>query len=135
MARKLFILSLVICGIGAAEVQAFPKMPKYLVDGYKDNADYKPFIDKVNSLEMKCDVCHKPGAEKKAKGHGLNDFGKVYHDRFKPKDFQAADKDMKTDEAMKIFKDAWEKSIKEKNADGKVYWDLIKEGKLPGKND
>ena len=41
----------------------------------------------------------------------------------------------KTDEAMKIFKDAWEKSITEKNADGKVYGDLIKEGKLPGKND
>jgi hypothetical protein len=125
------ILSAAVC----ANAYAFPKMPSYLVDGYKDNKDYKPFIDKVNSLEMKCDVCHKPGADKKGKGHGLNDFGKVYHDRFKPKDFQAADKAMKTDEAMKIFKETWEKSITEKNADGKVYWDLIKEGKLPGKND
>jgi hypothetical protein len=110
-------------------------MPTYLMDGLKDNEDYKPFLETVTALKMKCDVCHKPGADKKARGHGLNDFGKVYHDRFKAKDFQAAHKEKKTEEAMKLFKDAWEKSIVEKNADGKVYGDLIKEGKLPGKND
>jgi hypothetical protein len=130
---KLFVVCSIAWAAGNAD--AFPKLPAYLVDGYKDNKDYKPFVDKVNSLETKCDVCHKPGADKKAKGHGLNDFGKVYHDRFKPKDFQAAEKDKKTDEAMKLFKEAWEKSVTEKNADGKVYGDLIKEGKLPGKND
>jgi hypothetical protein len=118
-----------------ASAQAFPTLPAYLKDGYKDDADYKPFLETVEGLKMKCDVCHKPGAEKKAKGHGLNDFGKVMHDRFKHKDFTAAHKDGKKEEAMKIFKDAWEKSVKEKNADGKVYLDLIKEGKLPGKND
>ena len=50
-------------------------------------------------------------------------------------EFQTADKAKKTDEAMKLFKDAWEKSVKEKNADGKQYLELIKDGKLPGKND
>jgi len=119
----------------AANAHAFPKIPTYLVDGYKNNKDYKPFLETVEGLKSKCDVCHKPGADKKAKGHGLNDFGTAYHDRFDHKGFQTADKAMKTDEAMKIFKDAWEKSIVEKNADGKVYGDLIKEGKLPGKND
>lgn len=121
--------------ISMGTANAFPKMPSYLKDAYKDDKDYKPFMETVDALKMKCDVCHKPGAEKKAKGHGLNDFGKVYHDRFNPKGFTAADKDGKTDEAMKIFKETWEKSIKEKNADGKVYGDLIKDGKLPGKND
>lgn len=135
MRLKTALASAVICGFGAVSAYAFPPMPTYLIDGYKNEKDYKAFIDNVEALKSKCDVCHKPGADKKAKGHGLNDFGKVYHDRFKHKDFQAAHKEKKTDEAMKIFKDAWEKSITEKNADGKVYGDLIKEGKLPGKND
>lgn len=135
MRLKAAILSTVVVGFGAASALAFPPMPGYLVDGYKENKDYKPFLETVEGLKSKCDVCHKPGADKKAKGHGLNDFGKVYHDRFKPKDFQAAHKENKKEEALKIFKDAWEKSVTEKNADGKVYGELIKEGKLPGKND
>ena len=135
MNLKAALAGAVMCGMGAASAFAFPSLPKYVQDGFKDDKDYKPFLETVEGLKMKCDVCHKPGAEKKAKGHGLNDFGKVYHDRFKHKDFTAADKEKKTDEAMKIFKDAWEKSIVEKNADGNVYGDLIKNGKLPGKND
>ena len=135
MRFQVAIIAAAVCGLSVLSAEAFPTMPQYLVDGYKADKDYKPFLDTVNGLKMKCDVCHKPGAEKKAKGHGLNDFGKVYHDRFKHRDFTAADKDKKTEEAMKLFKDAWEKSILEKNADGKVYGDLIKEGKLPGKND
>lgn len=135
MRLKIVITCTALFALGTVNAFAFPSMPKYLVDGYKDNKDYKPFLETVNGLKMKCDVCHKPGADKKAKGHGLNDFGKVYHDRFKHKDFSAADKAGKTDDAMMLFKDAWEKSITEKNADGKVYIDLIKEGKLPGKND
>jgi hypothetical protein len=114
---------------------AFPSLPGYLKEGYKDEESYKKFLQTVDGLKMKCDVCHKPGADKKAKGHGLNDFGKVMHDRFKHKDFTAADKAKKKDEALKIFKAAWDKSVKEKNADGTVYEDLIQEGKLPGKND
>jgi len=135
MQMKTVLVGTVFLGFGVASAFGFPSMPKYLVDGYKDDKDYKPFLETVEGLKMKCDVCHKPGAEKKARGHGLNDFGKVYHDRFKPKDFQAADKEKKTEDAMKVFKAAWEKSITEKNADGAVYGDLIKAGKLPGKND
>ena len=135
MKLQVALLSVALCGFSMEIANAFPPMPGYLKDGYKDDKDYKPFLETVEGLKMKCDVCHKPGADKKGKGHGLNDFGKVYHDRFKPKDFQAADKAKNTEEAMKVFKDAWEKSIKEKNADGKVFGDLIKEGKLPGKND
>ncbi len=135
MTIRAIAITLMFCGLFADSASAFPPMPGYLKDGYKDDADYKPFLETVEGLKMKCDVCHKPGADKKGRGHGLNDFGKVYHDRFKPKDFQAADKEKKTEEAMKVFKAAWDKSVKEKNADGKVYLDLIKEGKLPGKND
>ena len=119
----------------STQVQAFPTLPGYLKDGYKDDASYKAFLETVEGLKMKCDVCHKPGADKKAKGHGLNDFGKAFHDVFKHRDFQAAHKDKKNDEAMKLFKEAWDKAVKEKNADGKVFEEFIKEGKLPGKND
>jgi hypothetical protein len=136
--RMKFKTALITLALGAfcvGNLNAFQSLPGYLKNGYKDDKDYKPFLETVEGLKTKCDVCHKPGADKKAKGHGLNDFGKVYHDRFKHKDFSAADKEKKTEEAMKIFKDAWEKSILEKNADGKVFGELIKEGKLPGKND
>lgn len=135
MTIRMALCGAMILGIAAGTANAFPKMPTYLKDGYKDDQEYKPFLETVDALKMKCDVCHKPGAKKDAKGHGLNDFGKVYHDRFNPKGFKEADKEGKTEAAMKIFKETWEKSIKEKNADGKVYFDLIKEGKLPGKND
>ena len=126
---------LVALSLVGQSAHAFPSIPGYLKDAYKDDADYKKFNETVEALKSKCDVCHIPGADKKKKGHGLNDFGKVYHDRFKHKDFSAAHKDKKTEEALKIFKDAWEKSVTEKNADGKVFLELIKEGKLPGKND
>ncbi len=125
-------LALMLIGSSA---YAFPSLPGYLKEGYKDEESHKKFLETVDGLKMKCDVCHKPGADKKAKGHGLNDFGKVFHDQFKHKDFTAADKEKKKDEALKIFKAAWDKSVKEKNAAGAVYEDLIKEGKLPGKND
>lgn len=135
MRLRIVLACAVVCSLGVSNAFAFSKLPTYLANGYKEDKDYKSFLETVEGLKSKCDVCHIPGADKKAKGHGLNDFGKVYHDRFKHKDFTAADKDMKTEEAMKIFKDAWEKSILEKNAEGKVYGDLIKAGKLPGKND
>lgn len=135
MKVQIALVAALTFGFYAATSQAFPSLPGYLKDGYKDDAEYKPFLETVEGLKTKCDVCHKPGADKKAKGHGLNDFGKVYHDRFKHKDFSTADKAKNTDEALKLFKDAWEKSVKEKNADGKEYLELIKAGKLPGKND
>ncbi len=135
MLRRLAIIGVVVWGYGASSADAFPPMPAHLPEAYKDDAAYKPFLTTLEGLKTKCDVCHKPGADKKARGHGLNDFGKVYHDRFKPRDYKKAQEAKDAAESLKLFKDAWEKSVTEKNADGKVYGDLIKEGKLPGKND
>ena len=41
---------------------------------------------------------------------------------------------MKAD-AQTLIKEAWEKAGAEKNAAGETYGELIKAGKLPGKND
>ncbi len=135
MLQRVLMVAAVLALVGTRSASAFPPIAPQIPEAYKDNADYKAFLTTFEGLKTKCDVCHKPGAEKKAKGHGLNDFGKVYHDRFKPKDYKAANEAKDTALSMKIFKEAWEKSVTEKNADGKVYLDLIKEGKLPGKND
>ncbi len=54
---------------------------------------------------------------------------------FEAKKYKTANEEKKTDDAIKLMKAAWDKSITEKNADGKVYGDLIKEGKLPSKNE
>jgi len=134
MLKKLMIAALV-CALGSTAANAFPPIPAHIKEAFKDDKDYKPFLETVEALKTKCDVCHKPGADKKAKGHGLNDFGKVYHDRFENKKYKKAQEDKNAEEALKLFKAAWDKSIVEKNADGKVYGELIKAGKLPGKND
>ena len=130
------VLSLpILSGLCATTVHAFPPIPGQIKEAFKDDKDYKPFLDTVEALKSKCDVCHKPGADKKGKGHGLNDFGKVYHDRFEAKKYKKAQEDKQADESLKLFKAAWDKSITEKNADGKVYGDLIKAGMLPSKNE
>ena len=135
MKLRLVLCCAVLSGLLATEAKAFPPMPGHIKEAFKDNADYKPFLETVEALKMKCDVCHKPGADKKARGHGLNDFGKVYHDRFEPKKYKKAQEDKQNDESLKLFKAAWDKSVVEKNAEGKVFGDLIKAGKLPGKNE
>ncbi len=130
------VLSLpILSGLCATTVHAFPPIPGQIKEAFKNDKDYKPFLDTVEALKSKCDVCHKPGADKKGKGHGLNDFGKVYHDRFEAKKYKTANEEKKTDEALKLMKAAWDKSITEKNADGKVYGDLIQAGLLPSKNE
>lgn len=135
MSLRVALMSAVVCAFSVGSVGAVSSMPGYLKNGYKENSEYKSFFETVDAMKSKCDVCHIPGSDKKAKGHGLNDFGKVYHEHFNDKDYKTADKLKKTEEAMKLFKDAWEKSIKHKNADGKEFFELIKEGKNPGKND
>ena len=124
----------ILSGMSETSVFAFPPIPGQIQEAFKNDKDYKPFLDTFG-VKMNCDICHKPGAEKKARGHGLNDFGKVYHDRFEAKKYKTANEEKKADEAIKLMKAAWDKSITEKNADGKVYGDLIKEGKLPSKNE
>ena len=135
MKLRVALCCAVLSGLCAIEAKAFPPMPGHIKEAFKDDQDYKPFLKTVEALKMKCDVCHKPGADKKAKGHGLNDFGKVYHDRFEAKKYKKAQEDKQNDESLKLFKAAWDKSVTEKNADGKVYGDLIKAGMLPSKNE
>src|SRR5690606_26206941 len=101
---------------------------------------------KLKAEMGKCSMCHVPGADKKAKGHGLNDFGKAVHDNFKHKDFMAEVKNSTaegaTDEAkaaakakaLAILVDGLTKASALKNKDGKVYGDLIKAGTIPGDN-
>jgi hypothetical protein len=67
MRLKLALALTFICGIGTADAFAFSKLPTYLADGYKDDKAYKPFLETVEGLKSKCDICHKPGADKKAK--------------------------------------------------------------------
>lgn len=135
MTCGLFVGGLMLGDLNGTPAFAFPPIPGQIKEALKDDEHSKKFLETLEGLKSKCDVCHKPGADKKAKGHGLNDFGKVYHDRFEAKKYKAANEAKDAAEALKLMKAAWEKSLPEKNAEGKVYGDLIKEGKLPGKND
>jgi hypothetical protein len=114
---------------------ALPPLPQYLKEAVQDKAELKEFATQVEGLKSKCDVCHKPMADKKAKGHGLNDFGQAFHKQLDDKAFMAAHKEKKTADAMKLFTDAWAKTLENKNADDKTFGSLIQAGKLPGKND
>jgi hypothetical protein len=117
---------------------ALPPIPAYVAEYYASKPEYAKFAAAFSGLKMKCDTCHVPGADKKARGHGLNDFGKAVHDNFKHKDFLAANK-AKADpaeaaKAKKLIADALAAAEGLKNADGKAYGELMKAGQLPGKN-
>jgi hypothetical protein len=113
---------------------ALPPIPKYIPVALEGKSDYAAYLKAFNASEMKCSSCHIPGADKKAKGHGLNDFGEAMHKHLDDKGFMAADKEKKMDEALKLFNEAWAKAVEEKNADGMTFNELLKAGKLPGKN-
>jgi hypothetical protein len=87
---------------------------------------------------MKCDTCHKPGADKKAKGHGLNDFGEAVHKVLKHKEFLAADKEKddpkQLELAKKLVAEALTAAEAAKKDGGKTYGELMKAGTLPGTN-
>jgi hypothetical protein len=114
---------------------ALPPIPKYLPSALADNPDAKAYLEAVANAKDKCASCHTPGADKKGKGHGLNDFGKVIHKNFNDKEFKTAVKEKDEEKATEILKAAWAKSVDQKNADGKTFAELVKEGKLPGKNE
>ena len=125
----------------AYSASALPPLPKYIEAYYAAQPDHAKYAEMYKGLndEQKCDACHKPGVDKKAKGHALNDYGEAVHKHFKHRDFNKADKLGKDNaeeaaKAKQIVADALSKADAEKNADGKVYGDLIKAGKLPGKN-
>jgi hypothetical protein len=122
----------------ASSALALPPLPPYVADHYKAQPDFDKFVAAFSAQKMKCDTCHKPGADKKAKGHGLNDFGEAVHKHLNHKAFLAANKE-KADPAQaaaatKFVADALKAAEAEKNADGKTFGELMKAGMLPGKN-
>jgi|GEM_PF-827325 len=133
-----FLLTLLF----AAPAFALPPIPDMVLEHY--GADSK-IVATLKMQTGKCGMCHIPGADKKAKGHGLNDFGRAVHDNFKHKDYMAevkiattamAAKDQAAAKAkaMEILGSALTKAAELKNAEGKVYGDLIKAGMMPGTN-
>jgi hypothetical protein len=139
---KRFALVVLVAGVAAAiggSAKALPPLPKYVQEHYGASPEYAKFAETFSGLKSKCDTCHKPGADKKAKGHGLNDFGKAVHDNFKHRDFLAADKaksePAEAAKAKKLIADALVAAEALKNADGQSYGELLKAGKLPGKNE
>jgi hypothetical protein len=132
-------LALLIVGALASAASALPPLPPYVAAHYKAQPEYAKFEEAFSAQKMKCDACHKPGVDKKAKGHGLNDFGEAVHKHLKHKDFLAAHK-VKADDpaeaakATQLVADALKAAEAEKNAEGKTFGELIKAGQLPGKN-
>ena len=137
--RRCFVFT-GICVVAITAV-ALPPLPPYVEEHYAGSPEHAKYVAMYRSLEgeHKCDACHKPGVDKKTKGHGLNDYGQVVHKYFKHRDFNKADKlgqDSAEEKAKarQLLADALMKAAQEKNGDGVSYGDLIKAGKLPGKN-
>ena len=134
----------VVVGLGvlgvASSASALPALPKYVAEAYEGKTEYQPFVQKYDALKSKCDLCHKPKADKKAKGHGLNDFGHAMHEHLNDDEFKKLDKSgSKIPEdhkkALDLVIEALKQSEADKNADGKSFGEIIKSGELPGKND
>jgi hypothetical protein len=133
------VLVLGLAGLVWGTALALPPVPAYVEKHYSASPEYAKFVETFKALESKCDTCHKPGADKKAKGHGLNDFGEAIHKNFKHRDFTAAHKlassnPAEATKALQILVAALTKAEAQKNAEGQTYGDLLKAGKLPGKN-
>lgn len=131
--------SLLLVAFLAAPAFALPPLPKYVEQHYSASPEYAKFVETFKTMKTKCEACHTPGADKKAKGHGLNDYGKAVHDHFKHKDFSAAakiaaDNPEAAKQALALASAALQAAEQEKNADGKTYGELIKAGTLPGTN-
>jgi hypothetical protein len=134
MTRLVFCAAIAICITATSSVYALPPMPGLVNEAFKNDAEAKTFMAEFGKLKMKCDLCHKPGADKKAKDHGLNDFGEAMHKSVNFKEFKAAMTAKDNAALMKLFNEGYAKAAEEKNADGKTYGELIKAGSLPGKN-
>ncbi|WP_425614735.1 hypothetical protein NA78x_004610 [Anatilimnocola sp. NA78] len=125
---------------------ALPPIPPYVAEYYEKHPDGAKITATLKAQTGKCGMCHIPGADKKAKGHGLNDFGKAVHDNLKHKLFMAEhaktvdekstaeEKTAAKAKAMELLSEALKKAAELKNADGKVFGDLIKAGTMPGNN-
>lgn len=136
MSRLIAYSALVMLLMVANSATALPPFPDLVAKALKDDAGSTKFLEQANKLSglKKCDICHKPGADKKAKDHGLNDFGEAMHKSVNFKDLKAAMGKKDDAEVLKVFKEGLAKATAEKNADGKTFGDLIKSGEMPGKN-
>jgi len=141
---KTIVRGVVVFGITALFVltaSALPPLPKYVEEHYSASPQHARYVEMYKGLELehKCDACHRPDADKKAKGHALNDYGQAVAKHFKHRDFNKADKLGKDNaeeaaKARKLIADALAKAEEEKNTAGKTFGELIKAGQLPGKN-
>lgn len=148
MKRVFSVITATAICLATAAAFALPPIPDMAAEHYAKQPNGEKIVAgmKLKAEMGKCSMCHLPGADKKARGHGLNDFGKAVHDNFKHKDYLAevkiaTDANTKDDakaaakaKAMTILVAALTKASELKNAEGKVYGDLIKAGTLPGKN-
>ena len=136
----------IVLGSLVSSAYALPPIPDYIKEAFGGKEEYKGYLAAADAQKSKCASCHVPGLDKKTKGHALNDFGKAVHKYLDDKAFMAADKASKegTDakakaeakaKATELLLSAWSKAAADKNADGKTFGDLIKEGKVPGKNE
>ena len=78
----------------ALTASALPPLPKYIEEEYAASPSHAKYLAMYKALEgeHKCDSCHKPGVDKKTKGHALNDYGQAVAKNFKHRDFNKADK-------------------------------------------
>ena len=134
---RLFVTAALACALLACSTAlALPPIPAYIKESLSDKPEYKAYVGQLAEAKDKCVSCHKPGLDKaKTKGHALNDFGQAMHKVLDDKGFMMAHKEKDAAKALKLFNEAWSKAIEEKNADGEKYGDLIRAGKLPGKNE
>jgi hypothetical protein len=132
-------LAAVLALLAPVPALALPPLPKYVEQHYAASPEYAKFAETLKGLKTKCDACHKPGADKKAKGHGLNDYGHAVHEHLNDKEFMAAhkaaaDNPESEKKALELAAAALKAAEADKNAQGQTYGELIKAGKLPGTN-
>jgi hypothetical protein len=125
-------LLLVIVFVSSAS--ALPPMPAAIKEALHEKAEYKAYLQTFAANADKCASCHIPKMKKDVPGHALNDFGKAFHDNFDDDAFKAAAKAKELKKTAELFTEAWDKTLDEKNEEGIPFRDLVKEGKLPGKN-
>jgi hypothetical protein len=141
MLQRVLLIAVWAGLVGAvSNAYALPALPKYVAEAYEGKTEYQPFVQKYDTLKSKCDLCHIPKADKKAKGHGLNDFGHAVHEHLDDGAFKKLDKsgkDVPDDhkKALDLVIDALKKSEADKNAAGKSFGEIIKAGELPGNNE
>ena len=96
----------------------------------------KTLESKHKTIRVTCNMCHVKGKEKSE----LNEFGELFFQKFKGKDFSAKWDALERDERKKFektimaptFLAALEKINKMENGDGEKYGDLIPIGKIQG---